>query len=390
MAEEMTSRERVLTALNHEQPDRVPIDFGGNQSSIHVKAYEKLRSFLNLDEEDIKFSEIGQHIAAISEDVLQRFHADVRYVRPDAAYIDAKHPDLQVKGSFIGYYDQFGVFWGNDASKDLDDILYLDPVIHPLASVNSVQDIDAYPWPDGSDTSKMQGVEEVARHLHEDTSYAVSTGTIGNLFEYCTFLFGFVQTLKLVRKNPEIILRTSKHLLDYYKAYNTTFLGKVGQYLDIICINGDLAGQDGPIFNPAFYEQHIMPLDKELVEHVKNLADVKINYHCCGSTPLFIPHWITAGFDIFNPVQVSAHDMDPCSLKARFGNEISFWGGLCDTQGVLPFGTTDQVREEVKKNMNCLKPGGGYVAGNIHNITAEVPPENIVAMFDAALEFGTY
>lgn len=390
MTRKITSRERVLAALNHEQLDRVPIDFGGNQSSIHVKAYKRLLEYLQIEEETIKFSEIGQHIAAISEDVLQRFHADVRYVRPDDAYVDASHPDLQVEGSYVGYYDQFGVFWGNTASKEFDEILYLDPVIHPLASATTVQDIDAYPWPDGSDPSRIQGVEEVARHLHEETQYAVSTGTIGNVFEYCTFLFGFVQTLKLVRKSPAIIIRTCEHLLDYWKAYNTAFLGKVGNYLDVICINGDLAEQSGPIFSPTFYEQHVMPLDKELVEHVKSLANVKVNYHCCGSIPLFIPHWITAGFDAMNPVQISAFDMEPCSLKQRFGNKIAFWGGLCDTQHVLPFSTPDQVRENVKKNMNCFKPGGGYIAANIHNITAEVPPENIIAMFDAAIEFGKY
>ncbi|HME53122.1 MAG TPA: uroporphyrinogen decarboxylase family protein [Candidatus Lokiarchaeia archaeon] len=390
MPPEMTSRERVLAALNHKQPDRVPIDLGGNQSGIHVKAYKNLLAHLGIEDEHARYSDVVQHIAYPCEELLQRFHADVRYVRPVSNYRDVDDPGLEIEGPFQGIHDQFGVFWGIDASKNLDDILYLDPAIHPLSDATSLHDVDTFPWPDGTDPAPFEGLEDVARQLHEETPYAVSTGTIGNVFEYCTFLFGFVQTLKLVHKNPDVIIATMEHLLAYWKDYNTTFLGKVGKYLDIICINGDLAEQAGPIFRPAFYEQHVMPLDKELVDHVKRLARVKVNYHCCGSVPLFIPHFITAGFDAVNPVQVSAYDMDPCSLKDRFGTEISFWGGLCDTQHVLPFGTTALIRDDVEKNVTCLKPGGGYIAANIHNITAEVPPENIVAMFDAALEFGNY
>ncbi|MEX2683663.1 MAG: uroporphyrinogen decarboxylase family protein [Candidatus Sigynarchaeota archaeon] len=390
MTNSMTPRERVLSALDRQQPDRVPIDLGGNQSGIHIKAYMKLLSYLGITDDHVLFSDIAQHIVLPCEALLERFHADVRYVRPLSSYRDPKAPGLQIEGSNQGIYDDFGVFWGIDAGKSLDEILYLDPVGHPLASASSVSDIEAFPWPDGKNPAPFKGLGEIARKLHGTTSYAVSTSPIGNIFEYITFLMGFVKTLRFVRTKPEIIIATMKHLLQYWKDYTTAFFKEVGKNVDIVCINGDLAEQAGPIIDPAFYAKHVLPMDKELVNHIKRLAPVKINYHCCGSVPLFIPHFARAGFDAINPVQVSAYDMEPCSLKNRFGNMISFWGGLCNAQEILPFGSPDQIRAEVKHNLTCLKPGGGYVAANIHNITAEVPPQNIVSMFDAAYEFGKY
>ncbi|NMC04642.1 MAG: hypothetical protein GYA24_05490 [Candidatus Lokiarchaeota archaeon] len=390
MKTEMTPRQRVLAALNRQQPDRVPIDVGGNQSSIHVKAYLRLLSFLGIKDDMPRFSEIGQHIAFPCEALLERLHADVRYVRPPSSYRDIQRPVLERNGKYQGIYDQFSVFWGDSAEKKIEDLLYLDPVIHPLENVSSVGDVEAFTWPDGKDKTPFKGIREVARKLHETTQYAVSTSTIGNVFEYIFFLVGFVKTLRLVRTKPDVIDALVARLLAYWKDYTATFLEEVGTNVDIICINGDLAEQSGPIIDPAFYAKHVLPADKALVDHVKRIAPVKINYHCCGSVPLFIPHFIAAGFDAINPIQVSAHDMEPCSLKQRFGKKVAFWGGLCNTQKTLPFGTPDEVRAEVKKNMDCLKAGGGYIAANIHNITAEVPPRNIVAMFDAAYEFGSY
>lgn len=380
----MTPRARVLAALDRQQPDRVPVDLGGNQSGIHVKAYVNLLDHLGIVDKQVRFSDICQHTALPCEALLERFHADVRYVRPLSTYRDASHPGMVIEGDHQGIFDQFGVFWGVDASKELDDILYLDPVIHPLAGVASVAGVEAFPWPDGSDPAPFRGLRDVARRLHETTNYAVATSTIGNVFEYITFLAGFVHTLRLVRKKPEVIDALTGHLLRYWKDHASAFFKEAGPgTIDIACINGDLAGQDGPIVDPAFYARHVLPVDKALVDHVKGLAPVKVNYHCCGSVPSFIPHFVAAGFDAVNPVQVSAFDMEPCSLKRRFGDRIAFWGGLCDTQRTLPFGTPDRVRAEVKHNVACLGRGGGYVAANIHNITAEVPPGNIVAMLDA-------
>ena len=385
----MNSRERVITTLNHIEPDKVPIDLGGNQSSIHMKAYIRLLEYLEIEDKDIKFADILQHIAAPCEELLERFEGDIRYVRPFGGMV---RPDFkpQYEGKYLGVYDQFGVFWGNDANKDLDDILYYDPVIHPFEDFITVQEIENYDWPDGKDKTPFKGLKEYAKKIREDTDYALSTSPTGCVYEYTTFLFGFMKVMRYLRTKPELIVAAMEELLKYWIDYNITFLGEVGEYLDVLCINGDLAEQAGPIMSVKLYEKMIKPIENKLSQKVHELADVKINYHCCGSTPLFLPHFADIGYDIYNPVQVSAYDMDPCSLKQRFGNMITFWGGICNTQKTLPFGTPEQIREEVKYNMNCLKPNGGFVAANIHNITAEVPPENIVAMFDAVREFRNY
>jgi uroporphyrinogen decarboxylase len=387
---DMNSRERVNLALNHEEPDKVPLDLGGNQSSIHLKAYKNLLNYLEITDDNITFADFVQQIADPCEAVLERFNIDVRYIRPKGGMIKIDEIEPQYEGKYVGVYDQFGVFWGNDAEKDIESILYYDPVIHPLADLKSVQDIDNYDWPDGKDKTPFIELREKAKRVSKRTECAISAHPSGCVYEYTTFLFGFTKVLRYLLTKPELIVTAMENILKYWIDYNTTFINEVGDFLDIICINGDLAEQAGPIMNLNIYEKLIKPIELQLSQKVHELTKAKINYHCCGSIPLFIPHFSEIGYDAVNPVQISAYDMDPCSLKKRFGKQITFWGGLCNTQKTLPFGTIEQIKEEVKYNMSCLKPGGGYIASNIHNITAEVPPENIVAMFDAASEHRHY
>ncbi|MBA7565160.1 hypothetical protein ES708_06835 [subsurface metagenome] len=386
----MNSRERVNTTLNHKEPDKVPIDLGGNQSSIHIKAYKKLLDYLEIEDENVQYADFVQQIVRPCDKVLERFSIDVRYVQPLGGMVRVQEVEPQYEGKYVGVYDQFGVFWGNDAKKDLDEILYYDPVIHPFADFKSVSDIRDFDWPNGRDKTPFNGLKEYAKNLRDTTDFALSTPPVGCIYEYCTFLFGFTKTLRYLRTKPEFIIVTMEELLKYWIDYVTTFLDEVGSYLDIICINGDLAEQAGPIMSVKLYENMIKPIERKLSKKIHELVETKINYHSCGSVSLFIPHFAEIGYDVINPVQIGAYDMEPCSLKKRFGDIMSFWGGLCNTQNTLPFGTLKQIRDEVRRNFECLKPGGGFVASNIHNITAEVPPQNIVAMFDAANEFGNY
>ncbi len=287
------------------------------------------------------------------------------------------------------------MFWGNSAEKNLDEILYYDPVIHPLSDVTTVQDIRAYDWPDGTDRTPLMGLREQAKKLRETTDYAIATPPLGCIYEYTTFLFGFTKALKHLQKNPELIVATMEELEKYWSDYATSFLNEVrfgtDCYVDIVSNNGDLAAQTGPIMSPErLYVPTIKPIEKRFSERLHAFADLKINYHSCGSVTQFIPHFSEIGYDALNPIQVGAFDMEPCSLKSRFGDLITLWGGLCNTQTTLPFGSPKAVREEVKYNMACLKPGGGYIASNVHNILSEVPPENIVEMFDASIESREY
>ena len=386
----MNSRERVNTTLNHKEPDKVPIDLGGNQSSIHIKAYKKLLDYLEIEDENVQYADFVQQIVRPCDKVLERFSIDVRYVQPLGGMVRVQEVEPQYEGKYVGVYDQFGVFWGNDAKKDLDEILYYDPVIHPFADFKSVSDIRDFDWPNGRDKTPFNGLKEYAKNLRDTTDFALSTPPVGCIYEYCTFLFGFTKTLRYLRTKPEFIIVTMEELLKYWTDYVTTFLDEVGSYLDIVCINGDIAEQAGPIMSVKLYENMIKPIERKLSKKIHELVETKINYHSCGSVSLFIPHFAEIGYDVINPVQIGAYDMEPCSLKKRFGDIMSFWGGLCNTQNTLPFGTLKQIRDEVRRNFECLKPGGGFVASNIHNITAEVPPQNIVAMFDAANEFGNY
>ena len=386
----MNSRERVNVTLNHKEPDKVPIDLGGNQSSIHIIAYKKLLEYLEIEDDNIQYADFVQQIVRPCEEVLDRFQIDIRYIKPLGGMIRVQDMEPVYEGKYIGDYDQFGVFWGDRAEKDLVDILYYDPVIHPFADFKSVSDVKNYNWPNGLDKSPFIGLKDYAKEMQEKTEFALSTPPVGCIYEYCTFLFGFTKTLRYLKTKPEILVSAMEELLKYWTDYVTTFLGEVGNFLDVVCINGDVAEQAGPIMSIKLYEKLIKPLERKLSSRIRRLVDAKINYHSCGSIAQFIPHFTEIGYNVVNPVQISAHDMEPCSLKKRFGSKMSFWGGLCNSQKTLPFGTPEQIREEVRINIECLKPEGGFVASPIHNITAEVPPQNIVAMFDAANEFKSY
>ncbi|WXG44219.1 MAG: uroporphyrinogen decarboxylase family protein [Promethearchaeati archaeon SRVP18_Atabeyarchaeia-1] len=387
----MNPRQRVIAALNHEEPDMVPIDLGGNQSGIHMKAYKNLLNYLDIEDNDIRYSDFIQQLAYPCEELLQRLDVDIRWLRTPSSLIPERFTP-QAEGKYQGVFDQFGVFWGDSAEKDVEDILFYDPCIHPLSDATTVQEIVQYDWPDGTDKSPLDGLRENAKKLRETTKYAIAAPPLGCIYEYTTFLFGFEKALRFLRMRPELIVAAMEELERYWTDYATTYLNEVKfgdeHYVDIVAVNGDLAAQTGPIMNvDNIYSRIIKPIERRFAKKIHELAQVKVNYHCCGSVARFIPHFAEIGYDAVNPVQVAAYDMEPCSLKERFGKIISFWGGLCDTQHTLPFGSPEQVRSEVLHNMACLRPGGGYVASNIHNVTAEVPPLNVVAMFDASREF---
>ncbi len=386
----MNSRERVNETLNHVEPDKVPIDLGGNQSGIHIKAYKRLIDYLEIEDKEIQTYDFVQQLAVPCDELLERFNIDTRYVRPLGGMVKIDAFEPQYEDKYVGVFDQFGCFWGNSAEKEIESILYYDPVIHPFVEFKSVKEIENFDWPDGRDKTPFIGLKEYAKKLYNSTSYALVTPPTGCIYEYTTFLFGFTKVLRYLRTKPELLVAAMEGLLKYWIDYNITFLNEVGEFLDVVCINGDLAEQAGPIMNLKIYKNMIKPIERKLSEKIHELEDIKINYHCCGSVPLFISHWNDINYDAFNPVQISAYDMEPSSLKSRFGEMITFWGGACNTQGTLPFGTPEQIKKEVRYNLKCFKPNGGYIAANIHNITAEVPPQNIVAMFDAINEFRDY
>jgi uroporphyrinogen decarboxylase len=382
----MTPRQRVLTALNHEVPDRVPIDLGGNQTGIHKNAYRNLARYLGYPDE-LEIMDAVQQLARPSERVLERFHVDTRYVAAGPA---STWKGGIVKGERGGRVwhdltDEFGVRW----SMPDDQPLYMDITLHPLAGAK-VKDVREYAWPKGDDPGRFAGLRERALRLRKDTPYAVVSGISGVVYEICWYLRGLEQWFCDLLTDPEFCAAMLDQTLKYWLDWFRLFLDEAGDVVDVIMIGDDLAGQDGPLFNPEIYRRLVQPRHRRLVEYIRSRTEAKVWYHTCGSCAALLPDLIENGIHILNPVQISARNMDPFDLKRRFGRDLVFWGGGCDSQNVLPRGTPSEVAAEVRRNLEALSPGGGYVFNSIHNIQGEVPPENIVALFDTAYEFGCH
>lgn len=384
--ETMTPRQRVLTALNHEIPDRVPIDLGGFQTGIHRIAYEQLLTHLGI-EDSITIMDPVQQLARPCEELLERFHIDFRYVCAHGpAGFDGSIKQRKRNGRvWHDLTDEFGVVW----SMPDDWKLYMDISHHPLADA-TIDELDKYPFPDGSDPTRFTGVRDEALKLRNETPYAISTGIGGVIYEYCWYMRGLARWFMDMIENPGFCEALLDKTLHFWMAYYTGFMGAVGDIVDVVMIGDDLAGQNGPLFSPQFYRKYVKPRQKKLVQHIKSLTPAKIWYHTCGSCAEYIGDLIDNGIDILNPVQISAANMDPQVLKQKYGRRLTFWGGGIDPQHVLPVATGDEITRHVRTNMGFFKPGGGYVFNNVHNIQGDVPPENIIALFKAAYEFGFY
>ena len=384
--ETMTSRERVLKALNHQIPDRVPIDLGGFQTGIHQKAYAELLTYLSIEDE-ITILDPVQQLAKPCEEVLQRFKVDTRYLcahGPDS-FKGGIEQNMRDGILWHDLKDEFGVVW---SMRD-DQKLYMDISHHPLANA-TLDEVADYPFPKGNDPTRFTGVRDQALQLRNETPYAICTGIGGVVYEICWYMRGLEQWFIDMMTNPafcEALLdQTLKYWLDFYIG----FMAKVGDLVDVVMIGDDLTGQNGPLFSPKFYRDIVKPRQKKLVQHIKSLTNAKIWYHTCGSCYEYIPDLIDNGIDILNPVQIGLVNMEPKELKEKFGKRLVFWGGGIDTQHVLPFAKPSEIREHVQRNLEIFKQGGGYLFNNVHNIQYGVPAENIVALFDAAYKFGFY
>jgi len=382
----MTSRQRVIETLHHREPDRVPIDFGGFQTGIHKIAYAALIEHLGIKDEMVTLDPV-QQLAKPCEAVLERLRVDTRYVvahGPDS-FKGGIQQNRRGGRLWHDLKDEFGIVW----SMPDDQQLYMDISHHPLAEA-SIEDIADYPFPRGDDPTRFTGVREQALRLRNETPYALCTGIGGVVYEFCWYLRGLERWLIDLLDDPPLCEALLDRMLAYWTDFYTGFLGEIGDLVDVIMIGDDLAGQHGPIFNPEIYRRLVKPRQKRLVQHIKSLTSARVWYHTCGACSAYVPELIDNGADILNPVQIGTPGMAPAELKARFGRRIVFWGGGIDAQHVLPFATPAEVREHVRANLAAFMPGGGYVFNSVHNIQRGVPPENVVALFDAAYEFGSY
>ena len=407
----MTPRERVLAALNHQEPDRVPIDFGGHRSSgIAAIAYAKLRKALGLAERPIRVYDPIQQLAIIDEDVLDLFHVDTielgrGFAQEDEHWSDWVLPDgTPCQMPRWAAPERQGGQWvlraesGRVVGRMPDGALYFEQCYWPYLEHD---DLDRLPealadtiWvamrtPPGplvvgdyGDQVLVQG----ARRLRERTDRAILGLFGGNLLEIGQFLYRIDNFLMLLAANPRRAHEFLDRLVEIHLANLEHYLGLVGPYIDIILFGDDLGTQKGPQISPEMYREFFKPRHARMWQRAKQLANVKVMLHCCGGVRPLLGDLIDAGLDAINPVQISCDGMDPRALKADFGSKITFWGGGCDTHRVLATATPDEVRRHVRQQVAIFKPGGGFVFQQVHNILANVPPENIIAMFEAACE----
>ncbi len=410
----MTSRERVLTSLNHRQPDRVPIDLSGHRSSgIAAIAYARLRQHLDLPEKPIRVYDQVQQLAIVDEDVLQLFHVDTielgrGFALEDKWWKEWTLPDgtpcLMPAWTNL---ERVGDEWimcsprNQVIARMPPGCLYFEQCHWPFAEQENLDHLPgllsesmwtAVASPPGPIVTGRDGPHlraEGARLLREQTDRAIIGLFGGNLLEMGQFFYRNDNFFLLLAGEPERTHAFLDKVTEMHLANLGNFLRDVGPHIDIILFGDDLGMQSGPQISPRMYREFFWPREQLMWQRVRELAPhLKIMLHCCGGVRELLDGLIEAGLDAINPVQITCAGMDPAGLKRDFGARLTFWGGGCDTRHMLSHGTPAEIREHVRQLMQIWRPGGGHVFQQVHNIMADVPPENIVAMFDAAYEFG--
>ncbi len=382
----MTPRERVLAAINHEEPDRVPIVIGvSNATGIKMKPYREIKKLIGVEAPDdylYQWPELGT--ARIDEATLRRLHADVRGVRDlEPAHI------LQANRARPPHSDYIDS-WGSGAMEIAPDEWF--PGVHPLLEATTIEEIERYDgWPDMTDPSRVAHVAARARQLAAENEFAIlATPWLLFPFERAMAMQGLEAFLLNMGLHPEFAVALLEKIAEQCKALMGIFLQELGDNVDIIKIGDDLGTQQSLMMSPKMYREMLKPIHADYIRFIKERTRAKVFFHTDGDVEPLIEDFIEMGVDILNPIQTSAGRMaDLASLKSRYGDRITFCGAI-DTHRILPFATPDEVRKEVKRVIQALAPGGGFMLGAVHTVMNDVPAENVLAMVDAVEEFGHY
>ncbi len=381
----MNSRERVHLALNHQEPDRVPFDLGGTGlSSIHVDSYRRLRQHLGLPRIEVRVMAMAEQLAIVDEDVARRLETDFRLVMPGLA--SGFSYAFEDQGLYEAYTDEWGIGW----RKPREGGFYYDMFHHPLANASSLDELLAYPFPDPADDGRFATLRTQAEAAVALGKAVVLAGPSAGIAEVCSWLRGYEQYYVDLALNKEYVAAMLDRLVEFKCGFWERALGEMGDLVDVVVEADDLAGQNALLMSPKTYRSLIKPRHRRLFTFIKDQAPVKVFYHSCGAVRPLIGDLIDAGIDILNPVQISSRGMNLQELKHEFGRDLVFWGGGVDTQEVLGSGTPETVREDVRRNIDALAPGGGFVFAAVHDIQADVPAENIMAMWEAWRDYGGY
>jgi uroporphyrinogen decarboxylase len=382
----MTPRERVLTAIEHQEPDRVPIVLGvSNATGIKMKPYRQLKKLIGVEAEDrylYDWPELGT--AELDEATLRRLHSDVRPVldrHPQAVYESNKN-----RGPHAPFIDAWGI-----GQVEVEPGVWF-PSLHPLADAITADDLENYAnWPEVDDPTRVAHVKEEAARLAEDNQYAImATPWLLFPLERAFALQGMDVFLLNLVTNPDFAKALLLKITEKCKGLMAQFLEECGDHVDIIKIGDDLGTQKSLLMSPKTYREFLKPIHADYIAFIKERTKAKVFFHSDGDVFPLIEDFVEIGVDILNPIQTSAGKMANLpELKRRYGKEIVFCGAI-DTQSILPEGSPEQVRQEVRRVIKILGPGGGYMVSSVHTIMVDVPAENILALVDAVEEFGQY
>ncbi|HUW65305.1 MAG TPA: uroporphyrinogen decarboxylase family protein [Spirochaetia bacterium] len=412
----MNSRERVLAALNHEEPDRVAVDLGGHRSSgMHVIAYKKLREYLGLAPSKLFIYDLIQQLAIIENDVLDIFGIDVVELGHNFYNLNEYWQDWELDDGTTCKIPAFikvektqdgNVVYGDEEQViciQKKGCLFFEQTYFPFLNSNDfafknlpyhLQQImwvrlGMPPAPAGFDEEGLRIWRDTAVNIRKSTDRAIYGTFGGNLIEIGEFAFRMDNFLYSLAAEPTRVHTFLDKLVEIHLKNLDKYLDATAEYIDIIGFGDDFGTQQGPQISPKMYQEFFKPRHKVLWDYVKQRAPhLKISLHSCGGIYPLIRDLIEAGVDAINPVQFTSKDMCLHKLKKEFGKDLTLWGGGCDTRSILPFGTPEEVKPHVKENVKILSPGGGFVFQQVHNIMAEVPPQNVVAMFEALREIN--
>jgi uroporphyrinogen decarboxylase len=378
----MTHRQRLETALNHQEPDKVPLDFGtGGNTSPAPEVYKNLCAIFGI-EYRLKLVPHIMRLAVVDEAILQGLDIDTRpiYMRP----VSESNRPCNEPNSF---YDEWGVKW---KEVDANGVIYREIAENPLQNA-TLADLENYSWwPDPLIPSRYTDVKQHAEQMYSGTDFGlIGCPTFNSVWERAYFLCGFSRMLESLVSDPDFVHALFRKITDIIQASLEQYLNLVGSTIQVVKIGDDLGSQENSLMSPATYRKAIKPYHREIFQTIKSHSAAHVFLHSCGAVYKLLPDLIDAGVEILNPVQVSAAGMDTQRLKAEFGDRLTFWGAI-DTQHVLPKGTMEEVRQEVERRVADLGAGGGYVVAPVHNVQGDVPAENVVAMYQSARQFGRY
>ncbi|MDA8217357.1 MAG: hypothetical protein M0Z94_07030 [Dehalococcoidales bacterium] len=384
MSASMTPRERAMAALNHQEPDRVPIDLHAAAGDFITDiAYRNLLHHLGLANRPTHVFRRSTQYPEVDEDILRRFGVDFRRVDlgPPDRWADRELPN-------DSYEDEWHIIRRRPPGGFYYDLI---PEGSPLREVDTIAGLDRHPWPDPLDPGRFRGLRERARQLREESDYAVVLSLHCDFFSTAAELRGWANFYADLAGDPTFAGALMDCCLDYYLPVARRGLEEAGEYADVVvCSRDDFGGMDRLLISPRTFDTLIKPRLRRVFDLFKQDTAAKRFLHCDGAIYPILPALIELGVEALNPIQVSAAGMgDTKKLKAEFGDRLTFWGGI-DTHDVLPYGTPEDVRREVKRRIDDLGPGGGYVLCSVHSFQPDVPPQNIVAMFEAASQYGRY